>query len=45
MIIKKEEIINLVYLGLKERGFNEEKLLKKINEMRENNEKSRVMVL
>ena len=39
------EIINLVYLGLKERGFNEEKLLKKINEMRENNEKSRVMVL
>ena len=28
------EVIDLIYLGLKKRGYNEEKLLKKINEMR-----------
>ena len=39
------QLINLVCLGLKERGNGEEKLLRKINEMREKNEKGWSMVL
>lgn len=39
------DVMNLIYLGLKERGYKEEKLLKRLNEMRENDEKSRFVVL
>lgn len=39
------EVIDLIYLGLQEREYNEENLLKKVREMRKYNEKSRFMVL
>ena len=39
------EVIDLIYLGLQEREYNEENLLKKVREMRKYNEKSRLMVL
>ena len=39
------EVINLIYEGLICRGKKEENLLKKVNEMRLKNEKSRTLVL